>query len=371
MRTQLSASPSPPMIPDTHAETSSPRAHTGTPPESHESFPSPPHTGTPPESREPSPSQSSPEVSLNGPTIVRLRSSSPTPVPGFLANGAFPSIANDLERLALFHNFTTWGASRRVSHLEGPPAPMAIGLPISARDRRGGLQGNQPRSRVSSSPPGKRVQVDQTATSTRGGPGRLPIARRVSIRENLGVPGSSGSRPPVPRLIPGVPKQPPKTVDIVDLTHSTPSSRSQTTTGLQFDGDLATTIATGYSPTVSVRSVSTFARSGTRHPSSIPRVTPGHGQHQRPFTFPPPAKKRSQVTRNPGDSTPVYMARVYAEQNAAMGLRLSEAERQLNEQNIRKEEKRIAEMRRRMKKSVRRRADLLNATADPGGVPRQ
>ena len=302
-----------------------------------------------------------PAISLDGPPGMSLqpRSSSPGPVPGYLVNGVFQPVVFSTD-------FVSRGPSRSGSQSAGQP----IGLPISARDRRGGHQGTQVRSRVSSSPPGKRVQVDQTATSTRGGPGRLPIARRVSIRENLGVPGSSGSRPPVPRLIPGVPKQPPKTVDIVDLT-STPSSRSQTTTGLQFDGDLATTVATGYSPTVSVRSVSTFTRSGTRHPSSIPRVTQGHGQHQRPFTFPPPAKKRSQVTRNPGDSTPVHMARVYAEQTAAMGQRLSEAERQLNEENIRKEEKRIAGMRRRMQKSLRRRAELLTATADPGGVLRQ
>ena len=370
MRTQLSASPSPPMIPDTHAEASSPRAHTGTPPESHESFPSPPHTGTPPESREPSPSQPSPEVPLNGPIIVRLRSSSPTPVPGFLANRAFPSIANDLERLALFHNFTTWGASRRVSHLEGPPVPMAIGLPISARDRRGGRQGNQPRSRVSSSPPGKRVQVDRHAVNTCGGPSRLPITSRVSIRDHLPAQGDSGTQPPTPRLIPGAPKQSTKTVEVVDLT-STPSSRSLTTAGLQFDGDLATTVPTGCSPTVSLRSVSTFTRSNARNPFSLPRTTHGPGQHQRPFTFPPPAKKRPQVNGNPGDSTPVRMARMYAQQTAVLGLRLTAAERRLNEEKVQKEEKRIADLRRRWEKSVRRRADFLKATAEPGGAPRQ
>ena len=303
-----------------------------------------------------------PKISLDGPPGMSLqpRSSSPGPVPGYLVKGVFQPVVFSTD-------FVARGPSRSGSQSAGQP----IGLPISARDRRGGHQRIPVRSKMGSSPPGKRVQVDRTTTSIREGPGRLPIERRVSISENLGVPGSSGSRPPVPRLIPGVPKQPPKTVDIVDLTHSTPSSRSQTTTGLQFDGDLATTIATGYSPSVSVRSVSTFTRSGTRHPSSIPRVTQGHGQHQRPFTFPPPAKKRSQVTRNPGDSTPVHMARMYAEQTANLGQRLFETERQLNEENIRKEEKRIAGMRRRMKKSLRRRAELLNATADPGGVLRQ
>ena len=66
----MSTSPSAPKSPDTHAEASSPRSQTGTPPESREPSPSPPHTDTPPESREPSPSQSSPEPATNDPPAV-------------------------------------------------------------------------------------------------------------------------------------------------------------------------------------------------------------------------------------------------------------------------------------------------------------
>ena len=58
---------------------------------------------------------------------------------------------------------------------------------------------------------------------------------------------------------------------------------------------------------------------------------------------------------------------MYAHQTAAMGSQLNEAHRQLNEEKIRKEEKRAAELKRRLKKSLRRKADALKATAELGG----
>ena len=323
-----------------------------------------------------------PAVSLVTSTTTRPRSQSP--VPGFMVNGAFQPITTDQERLQLLHNLSTAADLIVKGRPGGLPAPSAIGLPVSAGNRRGERQWNQPRSKMSSSPPGKRVQVENRdgmvhrtighpAPSARGGPSRLPIARRVrtlsSIRGDV-TQGEPGNQPPPPRLIPGAPKPSSKAVEIVDLT-SPQSSRSLTTTGLQFDGDLATTVPTGYSPTVSLRSVSTFTRSGTRNPFSLPGTILGHGQHQRPFTFQPPAKKRTQVNRGPNDSTPVFMARMYAQQTAAMGSQLNEAHRQLNEEKIRKEEKRAAELKRRLKKSLRRRADALKATAELGGAPRQ